>query len=141
MSPGPAPCGDHVECSACINRLDCLCPHCGRPLRLPDRETSTLEAKAAAFDSCNRARAAAEEHVDQLQAEIGALKRQLDAEEKGAERNSGLLADLADILFGRNDRALLKGYEGLIERARELVRGAQVADPGSKHRTRKGGSR
>ena len=42
---------------------------------------------------------------------------------------SGLLADLCDILFDDPDRASDHGYEGVIERAREVMDCAMIDPP------------
>lgn len=54
-------------------------------------------------------------------AEVARLEAALAAAEEDATEKAGMLADLADVLFGDEQRAERHGYEGLVERAAALV--------------------
>lgn len=54
-------------------------------------------------------------------AEVARLEAALAAAEEDGNEKAGLLADLADTLFGDQERAERRGYDGLVERAAALV--------------------
>ena len=58
----------------------------------------------------------------QLQARVKTLEEMLYEEEKCAEESGGILSDVCDILFNDPNRAATHGYEGVIERAKLLMK-------------------
>lgn len=57
-------------------------------------------------------------------ADLRAVEEAFARAEEDATEKAGLLADLADVLFGDEERALNHGYTGLMERARAVTHAA-----------------
>jgi len=63
-----------------------------------------------------------EQALERAGAEIEQIRLQVEIQGEMDAENSGMLADLADILFGDEERALNYGYDGIIERAELAAR-------------------
>jgi hypothetical protein len=65
---------------------------------------------------------------EEAKVKIVALEDAFAREEEGATEKAGMLADLADILFEDERRAMDHGYEGLLDRARAVVSERRVVE-------------
>lgn len=59
---------------------------------------------------------------------VAALIRQRNDEETAALHSGGILSDVCDVVFDDPDRAAKHGYDGVVERCRELVAKLAAAD-------------
>lgn len=109
MTEDCAICGDpaEVQCDDCYAPLcggECYDKHCCEMDGRPDREIDRVKKK---FETERKARISVES--------------QLEDEEEAAMKSGGILSDVCDVLFRDETRALTHGYEGVLDRAKELV--------------------
>jgi hypothetical protein len=74
-----------------------------------------LIAEIGADGPCN-----AEDAATRIVAKLNIAIRNAQQEHESANEAHGLLADICDALFGDEERALNHGYEGVVEKAKEL---------------------
>jgi len=82
------------------------------------QEIDTLRTRAEAAE---RERDEALARAEQGDVDLGVLREHIDQQEEQHLAESGLLSDLCDLLFGDETRAETHGYDGVLDRARDVL--------------------